>query len=289
MVELPQLRASERIGVRGCYHGGQTSSSGGTRVCEDGGICARCPHERPGEIFSDVLIDQADAKRRCIEATQMDGSPSVRNSRYGLQCVCLGEASHPGPPGRRSRDSAEELLDNLERELESDDEPLVRPTIGQNVVPRIGAGEPILEQHNDSLATVPASPRALEGVARRHEVHDVAPPTVPAQSPLSTWVDRELDECSVQSESCWGEMEDRRDGEVEEWGLVPHPGAVLEGREVPQVGWARAVRAPLEVNQGRFAALARVDRDDEPADAHCPWRWVRNRRSCHASASGCDC
>ena len=67
-----------------------------------------------------------------------------------------------------------------------------------------------------------------------------------------------------------GEMEDRRDEEVEEWGLVPHPGAVLEGREVPQVGWARAVRAPLEVSQGRFAALARVDRDDEPADAPLP-------------------
>ena len=79
----------------------------------------------------------------------------------------MGEASHPGPPSRRSRDSAEELLNNLERELnfESDDEPLVRPTIGRNVVPRIGAGEPILE-HNDSLATVPASPRALEGVEK---------------------------------------------------------------------------------------------------------------------------
>ena len=98
-------------------------------------------------------------------------------------------------------------------------------------------------------------------------MHDVAPPTVP---PLPTWVDRELDECSVQSESCWGEMEDRRNEEVEEWGLVPHPGAALEGREVPQMGWARAVRASLEVNQGRFAALARVDRDDEPGDAPVP-------------------
>ena len=37
-----------------------------------------------------------------------------------------------------------------------------------------------------------------------------------------------------------------------------------------KVGWARAVRAPLEVNQGRFAALARVDRDDEQADAPLP-------------------
>ena len=101
-------------------------------------------------------------------------------------------------------------------------------------------------------------------------MHSVAPPTVPAQSQLPTWVDWELEECSVQSGSCWGVMEDRRDEEVEEWGLVPYPGAVLQGREVPHVGWARAVRAPLEVNQRRFAALARVDRENEPADALLP-------------------
>ena len=28
-----------------------------TRVCEDGGVRARCPHEQPGEIFSDVKFD----------------------------------------------------------------------------------------------------------------------------------------------------------------------------------------------------------------------------------------
>ena len=50
----------------------------------------------------------------------------MRNSRYGLRGVSLGEASNPGPPGRRVRESAEEVLDSLERELtliESDDEP----------------------------------------------------------------------------------------------------------------------------------------------------------------------
>ena len=107
------------------------------------------------------------------------------------------------------------FLDYLEWELtliESDDESLVRVATGRNVVPSINAEEPIVVQ-SDSLATVPASPRALQGVAR-WEVPDVAPPT-------ATWVDRDLDESSsVQSESCWGEMEDRNDEEVEEWGLV---------------------------------------------------------------------
>ena len=156
------------------------------------------------------------------------------------------------------------------------------------------------------------------------EVPDVAPPTVPALPPLPTWVDRDLDESSsVQSESCWGEMEDRNDEEVEEWGLMPPPAAVHEGREVPQVasqvpvpshrqripsrrlvlvggrgsqncqsqaqedllgetasplhsqvGWAQAVRAPLQADQGRFA-LACIDGSDDvvatqPADTPQP-------------------
>ena len=59
----------------------------------------------------------------------------VRNSRYGLRGVRVGEASHPGPHGRRTRDVFDTVLDNLERELrsiESDDEPLVRSTSGRN-------------------------------------------------------------------------------------------------------------------------------------------------------------
>ena len=73
MVELPQLRASERIGVRGRCHCGQSGSSGGTRVCEDGCIRAPMNGQAKSSLMS-VLIDQADAKRRCIEATQTDGS-----------------------------------------------------------------------------------------------------------------------------------------------------------------------------------------------------------------------
>ena len=138
-------------------------------------------------IFSDVRSDRSGRRQEEVHRGNTDGWESgVWHSRYGLRGVRLGEASNPGPPGRHIRDSAEETLDNLERELtlvESDDEPLVRPTTGRKVVPRISAGEPILVQ-SDSLATVPASPRALQGVARRCEVPDVAPPTVPALPPL---------------------------------------------------------------------------------------------------------
>ena len=161
MVELPQLRASERFRVRGRCHGGQSGSSGSSRVCEDGCIRARCPHERAGEIFCDVCSDRSGRRREEVHRGNTDGGESgLRNSRYGLRGVRLGEASNPGPPGRRVRDSAEEILDSLERELtsiESDDEPLVRAGTGRNVVPRIHAGEPTVVQ-SDSEAT-----RALQG------------------------------------------------------------------------------------------------------------------------------
>ena len=131
------------------------------------------------------------------------------------------------PTRGRVRDSAEEILDSLERELtsiESDDEPLVRAGTGRNAVPRIHAGEPSVVR--DSAAT-----RALQGVARC-EVPDVAPSTEPALPPFPTWVDRDLDDSSsVQSESCLGER-DTDDEEVKKWGLLPPPAVVHETREV---------------------------------------------------------
>ena len=123
----------------GC-HGGQ--SSGVQRSARMAAFA-----ERPGKIFSDVRLGRSSGRQEKVHRGNTDGwESSVRNSRCCLRGVRLGEASHPGPPGRRSRNSAEELLDNLERELdfESDDEPLVRPTIGRNVVPRISTGEPVL-------------------------------------------------------------------------------------------------------------------------------------------------
>ena len=40
----------------------------------------------------------------------------MRDARYGLRGVRVGEATHPGPQGR-PRDTSDEVLDNLEREL----------------------------------------------------------------------------------------------------------------------------------------------------------------------------
>ena len=42
----------------------------------------------------------------------------------------------------------------------------------------------------------------------------------PAES-IPTWVDRDADECSVSSESCWGEQEDLIGEEIPEWGVLP--------------------------------------------------------------------
>ena len=49
----------------------------------------------------------------------------------------------------------------------------------------------------------------------------------PAQSPLPTWVNRDdaTESSSVDSESCWGEMEDLIGEEKVEWGLLPSPAA----------------------------------------------------------------
>ena len=50
--------------------------------------------------------------------------------------------------------------------------------------------------------------------------HEGVPSTVPAES-IPIWVDRDADECSVSSESCWGEQEDLIGEEVPEWGVLP--------------------------------------------------------------------
>ena len=70
---------------------------------------------------------------------------SSRDARCGLREVRVGEASHPSPPSqgvRRAISVPEEVLDDLEAALTridssgSDDEPLVRPSSGRNVMPR---------------------------------------------------------------------------------------------------------------------------------------------------------
>ena len=83
------------------------------------------------------VTDQADAKWR--------RKWCVRQARYGLRGVRIGEATNPGRPKTRvrppiSEEAVENILSGLEFELtllESDDEPLVRPVDGRHVVPRI--------------------------------------------------------------------------------------------------------------------------------------------------------
>ena len=70
-------------------------------------------------------------------------------ARYGLRGVRVGEASHPGPRQgvRRAASVPEDVLDDLEAALTridssaTDDEPLVRPSSGRNVVPRRSTAE----------------------------------------------------------------------------------------------------------------------------------------------------
>ena len=53
-----------------------------------------------------------------------------------------GEAAHPGPSNVRERSPDEDILDSLEAALtrvdSSDEEPLVRPTMGRNVLRKVG-------------------------------------------------------------------------------------------------------------------------------------------------------
>ena len=62
------------------------------------------------------LIDAADTKRRWLEVNGgavQNREPSLRNLRYGLRGVGVGEASHPGP----QHDRQVQVLDDLEMEL----------------------------------------------------------------------------------------------------------------------------------------------------------------------------
>ena len=133
------------LGVRGRRHYGQSGSSCGTRICKNDHFCAGCAHAWSGQIFHDGSSDRSSRRQEEVRRSHTVRWESVRNSRYGLRGIRVGEASHPGPHGRRTRDVSDAVLDNLERELrliESDDEPLIRSTSGRNVVPRISSGEP---------------------------------------------------------------------------------------------------------------------------------------------------
>ena len=74
------------------------------------------------------------------------GEPSVRNARYGLRGVRVGEASNPGPPQTRNRprviEVAEDIFASLEHDLTlivSDDEPLVKGWFRPQCGPQTGS------------------------------------------------------------------------------------------------------------------------------------------------------
>ena len=89
-------------------------------------------------------------------------------TKWGFRGVRVGEASHPGPSvaARRGQDST------------SDDEPLVRPNVGRDVVPRRhrddvdvdGLEEDLAGRNSDVSATVPATPGALADAGAVSEV-----------------------------------------------------------------------------------------------------------------------
>ena len=58
-------------------------------------------------------------------------------SCYGLRGVRVGEASHPGPPDHTPEDILSDLEAVLTRIDSSDEEALVRPTIGRHVIRKV--------------------------------------------------------------------------------------------------------------------------------------------------------
>ena len=112
----------------------------GARQLEISRDQSNVPNEWSGEIYHDGSTDRSSRRQEKVHRGHTVGRESgVRDARYGLRDVRVGEATHPGPQGR-PRDTSHEVLDNLGRELrlmESDDEPLVRSMDGRNVVPRI--------------------------------------------------------------------------------------------------------------------------------------------------------
>ena len=62
-------------------------------------------------------------------------------SRYGLARFPVGEASNPGPlQFRRLRRESQSRVGQSSVDVSSDEEPLVRPNMGRDVLPRVGEG-----------------------------------------------------------------------------------------------------------------------------------------------------
>ena len=132
------MRAQEFFGVWGLGHSRQGGSSGGTGVSSLGKSCAKNAACRG---WSSPILCDGSVDRPSRRQTSMCGGGAfnvvescVRNARYRLRGVRVGEASNPGPPQTRNRprDVAEDILASMEHDLthiDSDDEPLVLPTV----------------------------------------------------------------------------------------------------------------------------------------------------------------
>ena len=126
------------------------------------------------QLFSSVKFDRRPSEAavfgpRCRGV----GHSKLINSRYGLRGVRVGEASNPGPARQRG---PEEILNELEATLtrldSSDEEPLLRPVSGRNVVRRVSdaversIGDPVQVSRRVVLAPQsPGTPRSVQNCA----------------------------------------------------------------------------------------------------------------------------
>ena len=89
-------------------------------------------------------------------------------SRYGLRGSRVGEATNPGPSQwRRLRRGSQSRLGQSPVDVSSDQEPLVRPNMGRDVLPRVGEGRrsvavPLTEPHSTVPPTVSPVPNRVE-------------------------------------------------------------------------------------------------------------------------------
>ena len=135
--------------------------------------------EPPSRIGASVHGHQHGAVR---------GSKEARTtSKYGLRGTRVGEASNPGPPRLRRlrRGTSSNGLSPVA--VSSDEEPLVRPNMGRDVLPRFGEG-PIAVPFAG-----PVVPRPSRWLVLVTEGEHDEPTTQPA-SVIPTWVDAAVDE-----------------------------------------------------------------------------------------------
>ena len=147
------------------------------------------------KVGTDGSVDRRSRKQTTSCGGWVEFSMLVRSrrcsARYGLRGV-RGEASHPGPSFIRLR-RATSLVNVASTQVDSG---------------RFAAAPTLLDSLTEDLSMAPP----------HFNLGEIGP--VGVRSPRGA----DADDCSsVSSESCWGEMEDIRDDEVVEWGVLPHP------------------------------------------------------------------